>query len=192
MNSNNGPNKLRWVAIGLGLMVLWVAYLALFGPKTGSVNGLSVPGLVGTGLQAPADYAWPLRDLDDKPVDFAQFKGRPVVLNVWATWCPPCRAEMPALASLAANPRIKANGVAVVCVATDESADTLRQFVAGKSWGMTMLRATSIPSVFLTDGIPATFLIAPDGKVVASELGAARWDDPSVVGFLEKLAASPR
>jgi len=189
MNSNNGPNGLRWVAIGLGLVVLWVAYLALFGPRTGSVDGLSVPNLVGTGLPAPADYSWPLRDLDDKPVDFAQFKSRPVVLNIWATGCPRCRAEMPALASLADDPRIKAKGVAVVCVSTDESADTLRQFVAGKSWGMTMLRATSIPSVFLTDGIPATFLIAPDGKVVASELGAARWDDPSVVSFLETMAA---
>ena len=58
-----------------------------------------------------------------------------------------------------------------------------------KKWPMTVLRATELPDVFLTDGIPATFLIAPDGRIAASEVGAARWDDPSVVEFLERLAA---
>ena len=143
-------------------------------------------------MKEPADYTWKLRDLDDKPVDFAQFKGRTVVLNLWATWCPPCLAEMPALATLAENPRIKEKGVAIVCVSTDEAPDALRRFMVKKSWPMTILRATALPSVFLTDGIPATFVIAPDGKVVAPELGAARRDYPSVVSFLENLAPAPK
>ena len=50
-----------------------------------------------------------------------------------------------------------------------------------------MLHAGGIPDVFATDGIPATFVLAADGGVVASEIGAARWDDPSVVEFLETL-----
>ncbi len=192
MDSDSGKNLFRYALIVLGLAVLWVAYPAFFGPRTGSADGLTPPSLQGTGMKEPADYSWKLADLDDKPVDFAQYKGRTILLNLWATWCPPCRAEMPALAALADNPRIKEKGIAVVCVSTDESAETLRQFMDKKPWAMTMLRATSLPAVFMTDGIPATFLIAPDGKIVASELGAARWDDPSVVGFLENLASSSK
>ncbi len=178
----------RWLAIAGALVLTWAGYLAFFGPRGGS-DGLDPPALAGTGSSTPAEFAWTLRDLDDAPVDFAKFRGRPIVLNLWATWCPPCRAEMPSIANLAANAKLKAKGVAVVCVSTDESADVLRRFVEDKPWEMTILRATSIPPGFLTGGIPATFLIAPDGRVVASQVGAARWDDPSVVEFLEKLAA---
>jgi hypothetical protein len=53
---------------------------------------------------------------------------------------------------------------------------------------MTFLRAEKLPSVFLTDGIPATFIIAPDGRIAATEVGAADWDAPEVVEFLAKLA----
>ena len=192
MEPDESPSLSRWIPIALGLSVLWVAYLALFGPRVGSPDGLSPPHLVRTGLKSPAEYQWTLRDLDDKPVSFAQFQGKPVVLNLWATWCPPCRAEMPTFATLAADPRILAKGVTVVCVSTDESPATLRNYVAKQPWKMTILRATSVPPVFLTEGIPATFVIAPTGKIVATEFGPARWDDPAVVDFLEKVAAAPR
>lgn len=183
---------MRWTTIGIGLAVLWAAYLALFGPKGRvAAGGLAAPDLAHSSAVGAMDYAWPVRDLDDKPVDLARYRGRPILLNIWATWCPPCRAEMPSLAALAADPRIKAKDVAVLCV-SDEGAANIRGFVADKNWGMTMLRAEGTPPVFATEGIPATFLIGPDGKVVASSLGAARWDDPSVVAFLEQLAASSK
>lgn len=76
----------------------------------------------------------------------------------------------------------------MVCVSTDESPEVLRRYVAGKPWPMTILRATGLTSAFLTDGIPATFILAPDGRIAAAETGAARWDDPSVVAFLTRLA----
>ena len=178
----------RWAVLALGLGVIWVAYLALFGPSLTSPDRLSPPTLAGTGSQIPVDFSWKLRDLDDKPVSFAQFQGRTVVVNIWATWCPPCRAELPSLAALAANPHLKAKGVEVVCVATDESSEVLRGFLAKQSWKLPVFRATGLIAAFLSDGIPATFILAPDGKVVAAELGAARWDDPSVVTFLDELA----
>jgi hypothetical protein len=57
---------------------------------------------------------------------------------------------------------------------------------------MTFLRAEQLPPVFSTEGIPATFLIAPDGRIAAAEVGSAQWDTPEVVRFLEKLAAGPK
>ncbi len=179
----------KWLMIGLALTIAWAAYLAAFGPRPGG-DGLQPPDLTGPALAQPAEFDWPLRDLDDRPVDLAGFRGRPILLNIWATWCGPCLREMPAIDRLAADPRIKAKGVAVVCVSVDRDAATVRRFAGEKARGMTILRATSVPPVFQTEGIPATFLIAPDGRVVASQVGAARWDDPSVVGFLEQMATA--
>jgi thiol-disulfide isomerase/thioredoxin len=181
----------KWFALGLAAVLAWVAFLAILGPGERGA-GPEPPTLVGTGLVGAADFGWTLLDLDGAPVDFARFRGRPILLNLWATWCGPCLVEMPSLARLASDPRIKAKDIAVVCASVDRSPEALREFVKGKPWGMTVLRATSVPPVFQTEGIPATFLIAPDGRIVASEVGSARWDDPSVVAFLEKLAAPPR
>ena len=64
----------------------------------------------------------------------------------------------------------------------------VKRFLTGKNWPMTVLRATEVPPVFSTAGIPATFLLDPDGRVVASETGAAKWDDPSVIAFFARMA----
>lgn len=175
-----------WLIVGLSLAVAWMIYLAFFGPRSGIDGNLPVPALKGPIPPAKADYSWVLHDLKDEPVPFEKYQGRAVFLNLWATWCPPCVAELPSIANLAGNPRLK--DVAFLCVSTDESAEVVRSFMKGKNWPMTVLRATDLPQEFMTDGIPATFLIAPDGRVVTAEVGAAQWDDPSVVDFLEALA----
>lgn len=169
------PNRAP-LYLGLAFVAFWVVYLAFFLPRP------HTPG--------PADYSWRLLDLDDAPVEFSRFRGKTVFLNVWATWCGPCVMEMPSIARLASYPALK--DVAFVCVSTDDSAATVKQFLADKHWPMTVLRATDTPPVFSTPGIPATFIIAPDGRVVRSEVGAADWDDPEVVALLEGLAAPKR
>jgi hypothetical protein len=54
---------------------------------------------------------------------------------------------------------------------------------------MTFFLSRTMPPVFMTDGIPATFIIAPDGRIAASQVGASEWDSPEVVALLEKLAS---
>lgn len=179
----SGKRRRAWTAV-LVLAAAWIAFAIFYHPEQGS--DLKAPGLSPSSTQARADFDWPLENLDGTPLNFGQFKGRAVFLNVWATWCPPCRAELPAIAHLAADPRVK--DVAFLCVSTDEDASTLREFVADKKMKLPVARASSIPDVFATEGIPATFLIAPDGKIVVSHVGAAQWDDPSIVEYLEKLA----
>jgi thiol-disulfide isomerase/thioredoxin len=184
MNESKTGSGRTWWIIGLGFVLAWGLILMFFGPN----QGLGTPQLGDGGGAQKAAFDWTLLDLNDAPVDFSQYKGRTVFLTIWATWCPPCVAELPAIATLAENPRLKEKDVAFVCVSTDESSAALRRFMRDKNWPMTVLRATELPDVFLTEGIPATFLIAPDGRIAASEVGAARWDDPSVVEFLERLA----
>ena len=143
-------------------------------------------------MSEPADYNWSLVDLNDQPVSFAKFKGKTVFLNFWATWCGPCVGEMPSIAKLARNPRLQGKNIEFVCVSTDESPRRFDGSCGKESWTMTFLRTDKIPAVFITDGIPATFLIAADGRIAATEVGAADWNEPHVVEFLEKLAGPPK
>ncbi len=137
-----------------------------------------------------ANYAWKVRTLEGKPVDLASYKGRAIFLNLWATWCPPCREEMPSIARLAADPKLK--DVAFLCVSNEDSTAVMNYLSAHRS-PMTMLVAPEPPpSVFATDGIPATFIIAPDGRIVRREVGGMDWDTPENVKLLEGLASEAR
>jgi thiol-disulfide isomerase/thioredoxin len=186
MNDPSPPKKDRtWLYVGLAFAIFWGVYLAFFARRTGTET-LGIPRLEGTGKTLPADYGWTLKDLDGKPVSFGDFAHKPVVLNLWATWCGPCRMEMPGLVRLAENPRLK--GVAFVAVTAEPATDDVRKVAGEELKGWTVLRADDVPEVFASDVIPATFVIAPNGVVVATEIGSARWDDPSVVDYLEKLA----
>jgi thiol-disulfide isomerase/thioredoxin len=179
----------KWLAVGLALVIAW----AIFASSTRrlfKLDELAPPTLETSGAPRPADFGWTLLDLDDKPVDFAAFRGKTILLNLWATWCGPCLKEMPSIAKLAASEDFKGRDIAFICVSTDESTATVRKFMEGKDWKMTIFRATSIPLAYQSEGIPATFLIGPDGRIAAAELGSAQWDDPSVVYFLQKLAGS--
>ena len=137
-----------------------------------------------------ANYAWKVESLDGKPVDLASYKGRAVFLNIWATRCPPCRKEMPSIARLAANPKLK--DVAFLCVSNEDST-VVMNYLASHRLPMTMLvTSESPPSVFATDGVPVTFLIAPDGRIVRREDGGLDWDTPENVRLLEGLANEAR
>ena len=172
-----------WLIIALVFLGFWVVYLTFFLP------GNRRP-LEGSGIDLPADYNWKLEDLSEQPVPFSRFKGKTVFLNIWATWCPPCVGEMPSIARLAENPRLKGKNIEFVCVSRDDSTDTVVRFVRDKNWPMTVLRAQSLPLVFLTEAIPATYIITPGGRIVAAEVGANDWDRTDVVAFLEKAAAT--
>src|SRR5689334_5834798 len=77
MTKDQGPrtNTRTWLLIGLGFSVFWVLYLALLGPRRPAL-------LENSGMSRPAEYAWSLLDLDDQPVRFSRFRGKPVFLNI--------------------------------------------------------------------------------------------------------------
>jgi thiol-disulfide isomerase/thioredoxin len=177
------PNR-TWLYVAIAFALFWILCLKFFVPVRSN-------DLENTGISEPADYNWTLMDLDGQAVSFAKFKGKTVFLNIWATWCGPCVGEMPSIAKLARDPRLQNKNIEFVCVSTDGSALAVRQFLADKHWPMTILRADSLPAVFSSEGIPATFLIGPDGRIAASRVGAADWNEPDVVAFLEKLASAP-
>jgi thiol-disulfide isomerase/thioredoxin len=137
-----------------------------------------------------ASYAWKVRSLEGRPVDLARYKGRAIFLNLWATWCPPCREEMPSIARLAANPRLK--DVAFLCVSNEDSTAVMNYLSSHRSPMTMLVTSEPPPPVYETDGIPATFLIAPDGRIVRREVGGMDWDTPENVRLLEGLASESR
>jgi thiol-disulfide isomerase/thioredoxin len=169
--SNVAPFRL-WIMLGLAFVATFLV-----------IRRYAVSPAVG----GKADYTWVLSDLDGKPVMLSTYAGRPIFLNMWATWCGPCQTEMPSIARLASNPKL--SKVAFLCVSIEESPDPVKAFVASKRPPMTMLMASAgVPKIFHTDGIPATFLIAPDGRIVRAENVSQEWDVPDVVTMLEGLA----
>jgi len=134
-----------------------------------------------------ADRGWTFHTLDGEPATLDAFKDKVVVLNFWATWCGPCVAEMPSLDRLRAA--VADDPVAIVLV-SDEDASTIRSFLSKQAMTLTSYRSKgSTPALFATDGIPTTFIVTPDGRIVARHVGMATWDDPSVVTFVRSLAS---
>ena len=184
MTDNASRPDRTWLYVGLVFLAFWFVYLRFYNPLR---HGGSMLG--GSNLGA-ADFSWKVQDLEGRPVDFSNYQGRTIFLNVWATWCGPCVKEMPSIARLAADPKLK--GISFVCVSIDDSAETVKGFLKGKDWPMTILHSRAVPKVFETEGIPATFIIGPDGKIAASEVGSADWDTPEVVEFLTKLSGGSK
>ncbi len=130
-----------------------------------------------------------LVDADDAPRSLADYRGKWVVLNFWATWCAPCRSEMPSLDRLqAAMPEI-----AVVPVATGRNAVTgIKRFFQEEA--IANLPILRDPTSELTRsmgivGLPVTVILDPEGREVARLIGDAEWDSASAKAILSALAA---
>jgi thiol-disulfide isomerase/thioredoxin len=171
----------------LGFLVFWFTYVTFFGPGRPA-------RLENSGMSEPAAFDWTVLDLNDQPVSFSSFKGKPIFLNFWATWCPPCVREMPSIDSLARDSRLAGKSIQFLCISTDESSDQVRQFLKDKNFGMTFLRVKDgkIPPVYYSEGIPVTFLIDSSGRIAASQVGASDWHEPDVVKFLAKIAEAKK
>lgn len=184
--SESRPKSNRAGLLVGGVLLAWVLYLAFFGPRGIPAGPLPAPQLT-DGTHGRAVYDWRLQDMTGKEHAFGSFQGKAVFLNRWATWCPPCVAEMPSIASLARSSRLK--NVAFVLV-SDEPPDVIQAFAKRKALDLPLYHVDprDLPSVFDSEGIPATFLIAPDGRVAVRHIGSAQWDHPEVVDFLEGLS----
>ena len=126
-------------------------------------------------------------DLDGASHRLEQYRGKVVLVNFWATWCAPCREEMPSIErlrqSLAGRPFV------VLAVNVGESARAARQFAAKVPVGFPLLLDgdTRIAKSWNAKLLPATFLIGPDGVIRYSYLGELDWARDDVRAVVEKL-----
>ncbi|MHB8166526.1 MAG: TlpA family protein disulfide reductase [Sulfuricella sp.] len=127
-----------------------------------------------------------LTGLDGAQASTQAFRGKLLVLNVWASWCPPCRKEMPSLERLSKS--VDGRRIAVVGVSVDGGAKVAREFLARS--GITF-RNFIDPDKKNADALgirayPETFLIAPDGKLVRRIMGEQDWSSPAMLQVLEE------
>lgn len=139
-----------------------------------------------SGDAAPV-YAAPVMDGDS--LHLSSLRGHPVLLNIWATWCPPCREEMPALQAL--HERYAPRGLRVIGVSVDSrgSEATIRRFLAEGGFTFTILHdpADAVSRQFRTIGVPESFLIDGEGTIVRRWIGKFDPLAPDVVADIEPL-----
>jgi len=116
---------------------------------------------------------WELKDVEGKPVNFSQFKGKVVVLDFWATWCPPCRSEIPGYEKL--QEKYKDKGLVIIGVSVDQGGpEVVKKFEADFHMNYTVVLADdSLVQAFGgIEAIPTTFIIDRDGKIRDKKIGA--------------------
>jgi thiol-disulfide isomerase/thioredoxin len=127
---------------------------------------------------------------DDKghTLSLADYRGKVVFLNFWATWCPPCRDEMPSMIQLA-----KALGgrrdFALLALSVDDGWGPVREFFAGRDPGFTILldKGARTSQAYGTQKYPESYIIDRRGNVVAKFQGPRDWEDPAALGYLKRL-----
>jgi len=129
--------------------------------------------------------------LDGPPLNLGDYRGQVLVLNVWATWCGPCREEMPSLQRL--SDRFPAGRLAVVGLTVDEDTNLAREFLLKYD---IRFPSASDPAGGVAEGLlgviayPDTFIVAADGTLVERVSGGREWDGEEMVSLLERLLAA--
>jgi len=133
-----------------------------------------------------SDYQMVLEGIDGKKYDFSNARGKVVFLNLWATWCPPCQAEMPAIQEL--YDKYKDNDKVIFCMLSNEESSLVKSFIVRKAYTFPVyINKYRLPDVFKTRGIPATFVISKSGKIVISQVGAASWSGSKMIETMDRL-----
>jgi thiol-disulfide isomerase/thioredoxin len=171
----------------LRMRALPVAAVPRAGRAAASASEPSRPSAVGG--PAPPLTA---RTLDGSPASLAALRGRPVLVNVWATWCEPCRQELPELAALHARFAGRADIVAVN-VDRERNGDAVRGFVAKRAlpFAVWLDPGDATSAALGVAALPATVLVDRAGVIRWRSDGAVRADDPALLGALERAIAAP-
>ena len=133
-----------------------------------------------------------LPDLGGRQHDLASYRGQVVLVNFWATWCPPCRREMPSLERLSLA--MAGEGVAVLAVNVGEDVDTVFPFIGmvepSPTFPLLFDKDASTLESWGVKGLPTTLVVAPDGSLAFRAVGGREFDHPEIVRQLLELKTS--
>ena len=139
----------------------------------------------------PAFYDFNLVDYEGETYDFSKNRGKVVFMNLWATWCPPCIAEMPGIQKLY-NEFENDPNVSFVMVSLDDDFEKAKKFVDRKGFTFPVFapdRQKGFPSLYRSGTIPTTFVLSKDGKIVEKKVGMAKYNSRSFIRYMERLTS---
>jgi thiol-disulfide isomerase/thioredoxin len=133
----------------------------------------------------PIDISLP--DLNGMVVKFSDFKGKIVFLNFWATWCPPCRFEMPAMEKL--HKKLKNKDFVMLAVDLQEPAAVVKKYFKKHKLTFMSLMDTDgeVSGLFGVRSIPTTFILDKEGRIIGGAVGAREWNGQESVALFEHL-----
>jgi len=172
----------QWIAVGvvLGVIGFGIGAALLLTPEITRIE---------PGARAP-DYTVASVRSDDS-VSVRDYRGRVVLLNLWATWCPPCEQEMPSMERL--YQEMGPQGLEVVAISIDQlTPDAVRQWADERGLSFTVLqdRSGRIQQVYQTTGMPESFVVDREGVIVKKVIGATEWDHPAQKALFRRLLAA--
>lgn len=168
------------IVVGLFLLPTCYVLAGTSRPEAEPVSGVTVGGV------AP-DVS--LKTLDGKTVSLSEYRGKVVVLNFWATWCPPCRAEMPSMDRL--NKAMLGLDFVMLAVNVEEDgAQVVGEFLQRNPHSFSVLLDSEAKAQYAYGvfRFPETFIINKDGVILNHILGAREWDEATTVDYLKFLA----
>ena len=171
------------------VLVFSLGALVTAGAETRSISAEQIKALgLGRVTGTPDAPDLVLTDMAGKKVTLADLKGKVILLNFWATWCPPCREEMPTLETLYQTYKDHKNFV-FLSVDSSEPKATVADFLAKNPYHFPVLLDLNgaVSAEYGISAIPTTYLIDPQGKVVAGVRGAFNWSSPQFTAGLKAL-----
>jgi thiol-disulfide isomerase/thioredoxin len=180
----------RWLelAVFAGLLVAALAVAAYLGAgRTGVARGSGRPFDVIRARTAEPAPAFELTDLGGRVVRLDDFRGRVVVLNFWATWCAPCRDEMPELERVGRE--LGGRGLVVVAVNLKEAHEKVEPFAAelGLSFPVLLDPTGEVGERYRVQALPSTYFVGRDGALAGFALGYRDWESPGARAYLAGL-----
>jgi peroxiredoxin len=144
-------------------------------------KGITDQGILHEVKDRPGAPDFNLLDLDETRHSLSAYRGKVVVINFWASWCPPCRFELPSMQR--AYIKLQKEGVVMLAINVGEDVDTIFAFTADYPVTFPLLldRDSSVTQAYPVVGLPTTFVVDPQGRLVYRAIGTREWDEPNLI-----------
>ncbi|GGF45870.1 TlpA family protein disulfide reductase [Echinicola rosea] len=168
-----------------------IYYLGWYAPIVGKIQSIILStGLIKPNMEKPYevgkdfDYSLKFTDLDGNLIDMQDFKNKTVFINLWATWCPPCRAEMPHIASLYGKLKDEQD-IAFLMVSLDKDIEKPKEYIKDQDFAFPVAHAGyGLNASLKHSSIPTTLVISPEGKILFRQEGMSNFDTKEFRDFL--------